>query len=212
MSTQNILLSSVPTAKISIGNKGSIELDTATVHGKKTIKIQIMSDNDTVHKEIEDVVTEIKNGISDVKNEIDDATHSEMTREERIFEMKSDEREHNQEMQQIAFGSAIPILITLFVMSFFAFRSYQNRKWKEALLNKGFKPEEILEQENLVENSKGSDMQSFEKRKNLKNAIIFGSFGMALILGITMGSAGYFFGFLALFLGAGFYYFYKTGL
>ncbi len=60
---KNNLILSVPTAKIQIGNKAAITLDTATTNGKKSFQISIMTENDTVNKIIDDIAEEVTNEI-----------------------------------------------------------------------------------------------------------------------------------------------------
>jgi hypothetical protein len=209
--SKEILLSSVPTAKIQLGNKGSIEIDTASVHGKKTIKLQFTSENDTVEKEIENIISDIKNEIDNVKEEIN-SSEDVKSPEELRYEMIENTQKHDREMLETGLGLAIPILAIIGVIIFAIFRSSQKRKWDEALLNKGFSPEEINAKNNAVESTNPNDLNAFEQRKHLKYAIVFGSLGIAILMGTAMNSFGYFIGFLGLFLGSGFYYFYKKGL
>lgn len=209
--SNEILLSSVPTAKIQFGNKGSIEIDTASMHGKKTIKLQFTSDNDTVQKEIENVVADIKSEISDVQDEINTSLNGKSSEELR-YEMLENRQDHEREMLETSLGMFIPILAILGWFIYSSIRSVQKRKWNEALLNKGFNPEEISKKNSFLEPSDQNDLKSFEQRKHLKYAIVFASLGLAILMGTAMSSFGYFIGFLGLFLGSGFYYFYKKGL
>jgi hypothetical protein len=74
---KNNLILSVPTAKIQIGNKAAITLDTATTNGKKSIQINIVTENDTLNKMIDNIAEEVNNEIetsisdiaTDTKNE-----------------------------------------------------------------------------------------------------------------------------------------------
>ncbi len=212
MSNNKILLSSVPTAKIQIGNKGSIEIDTASVGGKKTIKLQFTSSDDTVQKEIENVVADIKNEITNVQEEIETSMDDVKSDQELRFESVQEHHEHQREMLETGLGLAIPILAILGVFIFIIIHTIQKRKWNEALLNKGVSLEEIEKKNQFMESMDSNDLKSFEQRKHLKYAIVFGSLGLAILMGTAMSSFGYFIGFLGLLLGSGFYYFYKKGL
>jgi hypothetical protein len=60
---KNNLILSVPTAKIQIGNKAAITLDTATSNGKKSLQINIVTENDTLNKIIDNIAEEVNNEI-----------------------------------------------------------------------------------------------------------------------------------------------------
>lgn len=212
MSNHKILLGSVPTAKIQIGNKGSIEIDTASSGGKKTIKLQFTSSDDTVQKEIENVVEEIKSEMGDIESEIENSMDDVKSNQELRFESLQDQREHQREMLETGLGLAIPIIAILGLFTYIIIHTIQKRKWNEALLNKGVSLEEIEKKHQLLAASDSDDLKSFEQKKHLKYAIVFGSLGLAILMGTAMSSFGYFIGFLGLFLGSGFYYFYKKGL
>lgn len=202
---KNKLILAAPTAKIQIGNQLTATLDTATQNGKKSFQINILTQDDTITKEIENVVEEIKDEVAQsVGNEINDSKNE-------FFESQVELERVREHSFQNKIGVFIPIIAILAAFGYAAFRSFQNRKWKEALLNKGFNADEIqkLVKSNgfLDEKLKENDVEGYEKRKTLKYAIIFGSFGLAILIGTVMEEAGYFFGFLFLFLGSGFWYY-----
>ena len=189
-----------PAARLQIGQNNTIEIDTISTGGKKAFQIKIMSDDDTIIKEMEDVVQDIQSEIVDAKDEVSDNAYTQ--------EIKH--QENNFEFVQNMLGMLIPIFIFGIVFLFLAFRSYQNRKWKEILLSKGLTPEEILNLDKKKESiGNGPDnLETFEKRRMMKWAIGLGSFGLAAIIGSEMGFA-YFIGFFALFLASGLFYYYN---
>jgi hypothetical protein len=193
---------SAPAARLQIGKNNTIEIDTISTGGKKTFQIKIMSDDDTIIKEMEDVVQDIQSELEDVKDEVSEREFAQ--------ELRHKDDEHNMELIQNTLGMIVPVFIIGITVAFFAFRSYQNRKWKEMLLSKGLTPEEILNLDKKKESiGNGPDnLETFEKRRMMKWAIGLGSFGLAAIIGSEMGFA-YFIGFFALFLASGLFYYYN---
>ncbi len=196
----------VPAAKLTIGNKTSIELDTTSVNGKKTIKLMIMSEDDTIEKTMDDVIsglqTKLENAQNDIENDVDEH------RAEIAYEQEAKHHDRNIDMIENMAGMALPIVITAIVFTYLAFRSFQNRKLKEAMLNKGISLEEITKFSSSNKIMKmGDGIENYEKKKMLKYAIVLGSFGLALVIGSELGFS-YFLGFLCLFLSTGLYYYY----
>ncbi|MFY7862014.1 MAG: hypothetical protein ACOVP5_07275 [Chitinophagales bacterium] len=191
-----------PAARLQIGQNNTIEIDTLSAGGKKTFQIKIMSDDDTIIKEIEDVVQDIQSEIEDVKDVVSEREFAQ--------ELQHRDDEHTLHLMQNTLGMIVPVLIIGITVAFLAFRSYQNRKWKEMLLSKGATPQEILNLDKKKESiGAGSDnLETFEKRRMMKWAIGLGSFGLAAIIGSEMGFA-YFVGFFALFLASGLFYYYN---
>lgn len=201
---RNNIMLSVPTAKIQIGNQAAITLDTATTNGKKSFQISIVTENDSLNQAIDDIANEVSNEIESAATEI-------------VNEGKQDYYESQIEMERVKKDSFtekvsvfIPIITIIAVFSYLAFRSYQKRKWREALLNKGFSLEEINSSENgkKIKIESGSDeLASYDKRKTLKYAIVFGSLGISILFGTIMDEFGYFIGMLFILLGTGFWYY-----
>lgn len=202
---RNNLMLSVPTAKIQIGNQASITLDTATSNGKKSFQINIVTENDSINKEIESIVNEVS---SEIKNNI----------EEEVTEFKTNtiQSSENQKLEIIEnvattiFPLIILIIPTAIVFAYFAYYQKQKRLWREALLNKGISLEEInrSESEKKLNITNGPDeLASYDKRKTLKYAIVFGSLGISILIGTIMGEFGYFIGMLFILLGTGFWYY-----
>lgn len=195
---------SVPTAKIQIGNQAAITLDTATTNGKKSFQISIVTENDSLNQAIDDIANEVSNEIESAATEI-------------VNEGKQDYYESQIEMERLKkdsftekVGVFIPIIAIIAVFSYLAFRSYQKRKWREALLNKGFSLEEINSSENskkLKIESGSDELASYDKRKTLKYAIVFGSLGISILFGTIMDEFGYLIGMLFILLGTGFWYY-----
>ena len=195
---------SVPTAKIQIGNKAAITLDTATTNGKKSFQINILTEDDSINKVIDEIA-------QDVNREIE-ATSSEIISDgkQEFFESQIElERLKNDSFtEQVAIF--VPILAIVCVFGFAAFWTYQNRKWREALLNKGFSLEEINRSENEKKfkiESGPDELASYDKRKTLKYAIVFGSLGISILFGTIMDEFGYLLGMLFILLGTGFWYY-----
>lgn len=201
---KNNLILSVPTAKIQIGNKAAITLDTATTNGKKSFQISIMTENDTVNKIIDDISEEVNNKMETSIADIGKDSKSEFYESQvEIERVKSESFANN-------VGIFIPIIAILAIFGFMAFSSYQKRKWREALLNKGFNLDEINKSEiesKLKLNSEQDELASYDKRKTLKYSIVFGSIGLAILMGTIMSEPGYFFGMLFMLLGAGFWFY-----
>lgn len=201
---KNNLILSVPTAKIQIGNKAAITLDTATTNGKKSFQISIMTENDTVNKIIDDIAEEVNNEMETSIADIGKDSKSEFYESQvEIERVKSESFANN-------VGIFIPIIAILAIFGFMAFSSYQKRKWREALLNKGFNLDEINKSEiesKLKLNSEQDELASYDKRKTLKYSIVFGSIGLAILMGTIMSEPGYFFGMLFMLLGAGFWFY-----
>jgi hypothetical protein len=193
---------SAPAARLQIGKNNTIEIDTLSAGGKKTFQIKIMSDDDTIVKEMEDVVQDIQSEIKEVKDEVSEREFTQ--------ELRHRDDQHTMELVQNTLGLIIPIFIIALTFAFLAFRSYQNRKWKELLLSKGATPEEILNLDKKKEfvGTGPDNLETFEKRRMMKWAIGLGSFGLAAIIGSEMGF-GYFIGFFALFLASGLFYYYN---
>lgn len=201
---RNNLMLSVPTAKIQIGNQASITLDTATSNGKKSFQINIVTENDSLNQTIDNITDEVNKEIESAASEI-------------VNEGKQEYFESQLEMERLKkdsftekVGVFIPIIAIIAVFSYLAFRSYQKRKWREALLNKGFSLEEINSSENVkkLKIESGSDeLASYDKRKTLKYAIVFGSLGISILIGTIMDEFGYFIGMLFILLGTGFWYY-----
>lgn len=201
---KNNLILSVPTAKIQIGNKAAITLDTATTNGKKSVQISIMTENDTVNKIIGDIAEEVNDEIETSMADLGKDSKSEFYESQvEIEKVKSESFANN-------VGIFIPIIAILAIFGFMAFSSYQKRKWREALLNKGFNLDEINKSEiesKLKLNSEQDELASYDKRKTLKYSIVFGSIGLAILIGTIMSEPGYFFGMLFMLLGAGFWFY-----
>lgn len=201
-----VILLSAQTAKLQIGNQLTATIDTMSSQGKKHFKINIITDDDTISKVIDDVADEIETEIS---NQVDHIADNVDTKADYMESQVELERVKNEKYEN-ALGLSIPILSILAVFGYLAFRSYQTRKWKESLLNKGISIDEINKQDldkGIKFDINDNDLDTYEKRKNMKYAIVFGSFGLAILIGTIMSEAGYFFGFLFLFLGSGFWYF-----
>lgn len=201
-----VILLSAQTAKLQIGNQLTATIDTSSANGKKSYKINIMTDDDTISKVIDDVADEIE---TEVTKEIANLSDNIETKPDYMESQVELERVKNEKFEN-ALGLSIPILSILAVFGFMAFRSYQNRKWKEALLNKGMSLDEINKQDldkGLKFNTTDNDLDTYEKRKNAKYAIVFGSFGLAVLIGTVMSDFGYFIAFLFIFLGTGLWYF-----
>ena len=201
---KNNLILSVPTAKIQIGNKAAITLDTATTNGKKSVQISIMTENDTVNKIIGDIAEEVNDEIETSMADLGKDSKSEFYESQvEIEKVKSESFANN-------VGIFIPIIAILAIFGFMAFSSYQKRKWREALLNKGFNLDEINKSEiesKLKLNSEQDELASYDKRKTLEYSIVFGSIGLAILIGTIMSEPGYFFGMLFMLLGAGFWFY-----
>ena len=199
---KNNLILSVPTAKIQIGNKAAITLDTATTNGKRSVQISIMTENDTVNKIIGDIAEEVNDEIETSMADMGKNSKSEFSESQvEIEKVRSKSFANN-------VGVFIPIVAILAVFGFKAFSSYQKRKWREALLNKGFNLDEIKKAENESElkvTNEQDELASYDKRKTFKYSIVFGSIGLAILIGTIMSEPGYFFGMLFMLLGAGFW-------
>jgi len=197
---KNNLIPSLPTAKIQIGHHAAITLDTATTNGQKSLQINIVTENDTINKVIENIMEKVEAGIissaSDAKSEF---TESQVEMEN----VRSEALPHN-------VWVFIPIIAILAVFGYKAFQSYQKRKWREALLNKGFNLDEIEKADNETKlkllNSQ-DELASYDKRKALKYSIVFAALGLSIIFGTIMENAGYFFGVLFLLLGLGLWHY-----
>lgn len=209
--SNHLILAAMPTAKIQLGNKGSIEMDTSSVGGHKSVKIQIISNDDTVNKEIESVGADVKEEMKNLARELKDEFADKETPEDKHYEYLLDQQENEKEMMNSALGMAIPVLAILIGGIVAIIHSYNKRKYREALLAKGFNPEEI-EKKQVVESGSVDELKQLEKRKQLKYVVILGSLGVAIILGHLTDSFWYFVGSLFLMLGAGFYYFYKKDI
>ena len=201
---KNNLILSLPTAKIQIGNKAAITLDTATSNGKKSLQINIVTENDTLNKIIDNIAEEVNNEIStniqDLGSEDKTSFYESQLEMEKV---RSESFANNVEI-------FIPIVAILAVFGFMAFSSYQKRKWREALLNKGFSLDEIKKSENeskLKLDNNQDELASYDKRKTLKYSIVFGSIGLAILIGTVMNEPGYFIGMLFILLGTGFWYY-----
>ncbi|MCE2962124.1 MAG: hypothetical protein ACK5UE_13625 [Chitinophagales bacterium] len=200
---KNIILS-VPTAKIQIGNKAAITLDTASTNGKKSIQINIVTENDSINKVIDEITNSVSEEIESSASEI-------------ISDKKQEYYESQIELERIKNESLteqmsvfIPIIAILGGFSYLAFRSYQKRKWREALLNKGFSLDEINQSEHENKTTIGSgpdELANYDKRKTLKYSIVFGSLGIAILFGTIMDDFGYLIGMLFALLGTGFWYY-----
>ena len=202
---KNNIMLSLPTAKIQIGNQAAITLDTATTNGKKSFQINIVTENDSINKEIESIVeevsSEIKNNMESDINEL--TTHTIQSTENKKLEIIEN-------MTTMIFPLIIIILPLIVVFSYYAYYQKQKRLWKETLLNKGFSLEEINRSENekkLKIESGTDELASYDKRKTLKYAIVFGSLGISILIGTIMGEFGYFIGMLFILLGSGFWYY-----
>lgn len=191
-----------PAARLQIGQNNTIEIDTISTGGKKAFQIKIMSNDDTIIKEMEDVVQDIQSEMEDAKDEVSEREFAQ--------ELRHKDDTHNMELIQNTLGMVVPVFIIGITAAFLAFRSYQNRKWKEMLISKGATPEEILNLDKKKEfiGTGPDNLETFEKRRMMKWAIGLGSFGLAAIIGSEMGFA-YFIGFFALFLASGLFYYYN---
>lgn len=196
------IIFSVPTAKIQIGNQAAITLDTASHQGKKSYRIEIVSENDTITKEIDEVVKEVN---SEIANEVEKnfCTTSEVV--DKVTPKTAGD------VVLGVVGSVAPMLIlvlpALFVFAYLAYRSKQNRLWKESLLSKGHSVDEIEKLTLDKKDTTPTNLDNYEKRKSLKYAIVFGAVGISILMGTVMDSGGYFFGTLFLLLGIGFWFF-----
>jgi hypothetical protein len=201
---KNNIMLSVPTAKIQIGNQAAITLDTATTNGKKSFQINIVTENDSINKVIDELAHEVSDEIETKTSEIiNEGRHDYYESQLELERLKNDSFVDKA-------GVFIPIIGILAVFSYLAFRSYQKRKWREALLNKGFNLEEINNSENEKKISIGSgpdELASYDKRKTLKYAIVFGSLGISILIGTIMDEFGYLIGTLFILLGTGFWYY-----
>lgn len=193
---------------MTVGNQGSISFDTITRQGKKSFQINIETENDTISKEIDNAVEDVKNELANMKDEL------ENVREEKYITMKHADEDETPSEGIMALS--MPIIIVFIVFSYLAFRSYQNRKWKESLLNKGLNSDEINKltksEFSTEDRIRENDVNGYEKRKSLKYMIIFISIGAAIILHKIFEAAGMDgmgFGFLFLFLGIGYFYYHK---
>lgn len=200
---KNIILS-VPTAKIQIGNKAAITLDTASTNGKKTIHISIATEDDSLNKAIDEIA-------NDVSKEIESAaTELVGDRKQEYYESQVElERVKNESLTE-QISVFIPIIAIIGGFSYLAFRSYQKRKWREALLNKGFSLDEINQSEHEKKPTIGSgpdELANYDKRKTMKYSIVFGSLGIAILFGTIMDDFGYLIGMLFVLLGTGFWYY-----
>jgi hypothetical protein len=197
---KNTILLSAPTAKLQIGNQITATIDTASKNGKKSYQINIETQDDTITQNIDNAIEEVKNEVMDIKSSIADAEN----------EVHTEIREPEEPRYDRAIDKAVPIFMFICIFGYLAFRSFQKRKWMEALLNKGVNPEEIKKLSTSNEGLKifgDNKVENFEKQRMLKYSIIFGSFGLAVLIGTTMEEFGYFIGFLFLFLGTGFWYY-----
>lgn len=200
----------IPTARVQIGKSTSIEIDTAMSNGKKSIRLQIVSDDDTIQKNIEDVVEEIK---AELKDEVSSEENSGETLIRETYRTQIEEKEMKYEHLENIMGISIPILTILLGFGAIAIRSIENRKWKESLLMKGHSLDEIqkLTAENSFFRSSGDEVKDFEKRRTIKWAIVLLSIGIAIFMGSFVGPSG-FFGSLALCLAGGLFYYYNKVL
>ncbi|MBL7789431.1 MAG: hypothetical protein JNL75_06305 [Chitinophagales bacterium] len=201
---KNNIMLSVPTAKIQIGNQASITLDTATSNGKKSYQISIVTENDSINKTLDEISKEVNEEMENVAAEFKNDSKQE------YFESQVELEKIKTEGFTDKIGVFIPIIAILSVFGYLAFRSYQKRKWREALLNKGFSLEEINRSENerKFKIESGTDeLASYDKRKTLKYAIVFGSLGISILIGTVMDGFGYFIGMLFILLGTGFWYY-----
>jgi hypothetical protein len=205
---KNSILLSAPTARLQIGNQVIATIDTASKNGKKSYQINIETQDDTLKQDIEEAVSEVKNVVNDVKNSIED--------KESENDYQTEIRQEDHRSFERVVDKSVPIVLFLCIFGYLAFRSFQKRKWMETLLNKGMDSNEIsnltdkldkdmFNKSPLLEGL--SKIDSFEKQKSLKYSIVFGSFGLAVIIGTTMDEFGYFIGFLFLFLASGFWYY-----
>lgn len=196
---KSTLLLSAPTAKLQIGNQVTATIDTSSSNGKKSYQINIVTQDDTLNQNIEETIEEVKNEIMNVKDEMADNQH----------EYHTEVREIQEPPFYKILDKAVPILFFMFLFAYLSNKSYQKRRWMETLLNKGVSPEEIKNltksKDNFIPEDK--NLLSYDKQRIMKLSIIFGSLGLAILLGTIMDGPGYFFGFLFLFLGSGFWYY-----
>jgi hypothetical protein len=200
---KNIILS-IPVAKIQIGNQAAITLDTATTNSKKSYQINIVTENDSINQAIDEIANEVSNEIESAATNI--GNDSKQDYYESQIELERVKNDSFTEKVEVF----IPIVAILAGFGYLAFRSYQKRKWREALLNKGFNLEEIsrTENEKKFKIETGADeLANYDKRKTLKYAIVFGSLGVSIFIGTIMGKFGYFIGMLFILLGSGFWYY-----
>lgn len=191
-------------ASIRHGNQASITLDTATSNGKKSYQISIVTENDSINKTLDEISKEVNEEMENVAAEFKNDSKQE------YFESQVELEKIKTEGFTDKIGVFIPIIAILSVFGYLAFRSYQKRKWREALLNKGFSLEEINRSENerKFKIESGTDeLASYDKRKTLKYAIVFGSLGISILIGTVMDGFGYFIGMLFILLGTGFWYY-----
>lgn len=208
----SILLLSAQTAKIQIGNHASISLDTATTsQGKKSFQINIETDNDSIVDNIEDAIEEIGNETNNIV--------ASSSGEKSCTTTLQDEKEFLSDTLDSAAEIVVPIFTMLFllvpIVAYFVYSAYktnQERKWKESLLNKGISLEEIEKQytvKDLEENSPKNDMINYEKRKYLKYAMVFTALGVATIFGYLLSSFWVFVGIIFIALGVGSWHFHN---
>ncbi len=201
-----VILLSAQTAKLQIGNQLTATIDTSSSNGKKSFKINIMTDDDTISKVIDDVADEIE---SEISNQVDHMSENVDSKAEYMESQLELEKLHHKKTEK-TLGLILPVIAILAYFIYKMFNSYQTRKWKETMLNKGVSIDDITKQDfnkGSKMDIKENDLDTYEKRKSIKYAIVFGSFGLAILIGTVMSEAGYFFGFLFLFLGTGFWYF-----
>ncbi len=128
-----------------------------------------------------EAIDEIAN---DVSKEIESAaTELVGDRKQEYYESQVElERVKNESLTE-QISVFIPIIAIIGGFSYLAFRSYQKRKWREALLNKGFSLDEINQSENdkkLIIGSGPDELANYDKRKTMKYSIVFGSLGIAI--------------------------------
>jgi len=194
----------VPTAKIQIGNQAAITLDTATTNGKKSYQINIVTDNDSIERTINEIKEDFENEVRDFNSD-----HRQDNPQEYIESQIELERIRNQSSTD-KIGVFIPIIAILAIFGYLSFRAYQKRKWNEALLNKGLSLDEINSRENqskLKPDSSSDELASYDKRKTLKYSIVFCALGLSILFGTIMDDFGYFMGMLFMLLGVGFWYY-----
>lgn len=202
---KNVILHN-PTAKIQIGNHTAITLDTASSNGKTTYNISLVTENDSITRRIEDIKEEVETEMENIKRE----QHISLEPPEINHNDKKLEILHD--LSSIVFPMLIIVIPTIVVFAFAAYSKKQKRLWREALLNKGISVQEIYDLENNRKNGPkepDEELMSYNRRKTLKYAIIFGSIGLAMLFATILDSdgPGYFFGMLFLLLGTGLWYY-----
>lgn len=201
---KSLKLMAAPAVKLQIGKNNSVTIDTSSnASGHKTFNVSVTTDDDSISNTVDEVISEVKDEIENNQPQ----THIEHYREQEVLDkMYERQKEHNDS-----------IMVVVIVVVFFIYKMYNSRQKRiiadTMIKNNMTPPEEKTGFDSFLSFFEKGKIQTFEQKKYLKNTIIALSFGISYIISHVLEyffNIEIFWGLLALCLGIGFLYMYRT--